>query len=880
MDLKMDVDDKFSKLPELVKPSLYTIHLKPDLTTFKCEGHETIDLEIVKETDFFKFHSSNIDVKSATLKLNDGTELKELPIELDKKWMTVTLRLPHRVAPQQAKLSIDFEFTHDDKMHGFYRSSYKTANNETKHLLSTQFESTYARMSFPCWDEPIYKARFDISMEIDRSLTALSNMNVIGEEVIGEKKLVKFATTPKMSTYLVAFAVGEFDYLEDKTKSGCTVRVYTVPGKANQAQFALEVATKCIDWYNEWFDFPSPLSKCDLIAIPDFSMGAMENWGLVTFREVALLSDPAKTSTIQKMYIAMVIAHELAHFWFGDLVTMKWWTDLWLKEGFASFMEYVFIGYNYPEFKIWNHFVRYEIASGFSLDSLRSSHPIEVEINNPNELDEIYDSITYAKSNSVNRMLCNFLGEPTFQKALRNYLKKYQYSNAETKDLWDALSAVSDHDINEMMSSWTKQMGFPLVSVSQQVDGENRILRLRQHRFIADGGEDPANQIWQIPINICTASSPSEPKFKVLFTGREKEITISGIKSDEWVKLNAGTSGFYRVQYSDDMFNALLPAIESKTMPVLDRFGIADELFALVESGKVPASNFLSLYAAAGASEDNFIVWAALDDGISNISNVITRYDDGTLKKRFNAFICKLLAPAGQRLGWVPAANEDNQVSLLRALILSRLAKAGHQPTIDAALAKFNDHFENNVDLHPDLRGMIYGVVARNTGKDGIEKLRKIFETCGFSEVERNCIVALGQASEENLLEDVFKYGVTEGKIRSQDYMSLFVGTCAQKVGQEFAWNYFKSNLKEFLKIFGTVNNTIFQRCLKIALSSHCTENVAEEAETFFKSNLTEDELTVLDRPIRQSVESIRLNSQLLKRNGAKIDSWLTEHGF
>ncbi|KAH7668119.1 CRE-PAM-1 protein, partial [Aphelenchoides avenae] len=304
--------------------------------------------------------------------------------------------------------------------------------------------STYARQSFPCWDEPIYKAKFDITLEVPERLTALSNMNIVSETPTGKgTKVVKYATTPLMSTYLVAYAVGELDYIETKTKDGVLVRVYTVPGKKESGEFGLDAAKKALEYHADWFGIPYPLPKCDLIAIPDFAMGAMENWGLVTYREITLLVDPKQSSTLAKTHVALVVGHELAHFWFGNLTTMKWWQDLWLKEGFASYFEYMFVAATYPEFKIWQHFVQDEVGRGFDLDSLRSSHPIEVEINDPNELEEIYDSITYSKSNSIIRMLCNYLGEATFQKGMRTYLDRFQYNNAVTKDLWQAFSEAS-----------------------------------------------------------------------------------------------------------------------------------------------------------------------------------------------------------------------------------------------------------------------------------------------------------------------------------------------------------------------------------------------------------------------------------------------------
>jgi puromycin-sensitive aminopeptidase len=873
-------DDKFRRLPEIAKPISYDIYLKPDLNTFKCNGNETIVVDVTTSTDFLKLHSSEIDINSVHLKLADGNELKGVTFEVDRKWMVLTIKLSQKIEPQKVSLSIDFEATLNDKMRGFYRSVYKGSDGSEKHLVSTQFESTYARLCFPCWDEPIYKSTFDITLEVAEKFTALSNMNVVSEKSTGNgtTKIVKYGKTPLMSSYLVAFAVGEFEYIEAKTKSGCPCRVYTVEGKKHLGDYALDLAVKAIDYYNEWFNIDYPLPKCDLIAIPDFSMGAMENWGLVTYREVALLVDPAKTSSRQRMYVALVVAHELAHFWFGDLATMKWWDNLWLKEGFASFMEYLFTSKHCPEFEIWVHFVNDEWASGMGLDCLRSSHPIEVPIDNPNELDEIYDSITYAKSNSVIRMLYHYLTEPVFQDGLRRYLKKFQYSNAETQDLWNCFSEASGQNIGKIMSTWTKQMGFPIVKVDQKTDGEKRILKLSQSRFLADGGKDEANPVWLVPITVSTQSSPEEPIFRTILNSPEQEFAIDYVKPGDWIKVNSGTAGFYRVQYSDEMLKSLLPAVESKALPVLDRFGIANDLFSLVESGKATADQFLSLVGAS-QQEDQYIVWGALDRGVGALLNVLSRHEDPNIKKKLEEFVVKVYEPVLKNVGWEPTANEPMKKSMLRALIISRLSRVGHQATIETARQKFNEHVDKKADIHPDLRSVVYGTVTRNDGNEGIEKICKIFETVGFSEVERNCIAALGQASDEVMLKHVYDYGVKQGKIRSQDLVTLFAGSRFHRQSQDYSWQFFKQNVPVLIEKFGSVNSSLFQHCFSCAVDSQCSLEFADEVEKFCKEQFDADALKVLDRPIRQSVESVRLNTQLLKNNAQAVQDYLSKAG-
>ncbi|KAF1757511.1 hypothetical protein GCK72_013967 [Caenorhabditis remanei] len=606
-----------------------------------------------------------------------------------------------------------------------------------------------------------------------------------------------------MSSYLVAFAVGELEYISTKTNSGVEMRVYTVPGKKEQGQYSLDLSAKCIDWYNEWFDIPYPLPKCDLIAIPDFSMGAMENWGLVTYREIALLVDPGVTSTRQKSRVALVVAHELAHLWFGNLVTMKWWTDLWLKEGFASFMEYMFVGANCSEFKIWLHFLNDELASGMGLDGLRNSHPIEVEIDNPNELDEIYDSITYAKSNSVNRMLCYYLSEPVFQKGLRIYLKKFQYSNAVTQDLWSALSEASGQNVNELMSGWTQQMGFPVLNVTQRQDGNNRVLTVEQRRFISDGGEDPKNSLWQVPITVSVGSAPSDVKARFLLKEKQQEFVVEGVAPGEWVKLNSGTTGFYRVEYSDEMLTSMLPDIASRKMPVLDRFGLINDLSALLNTGRVSIAQFVQV-AASSANEDEYVVWGAIDEGMSKLLACSREMSEETLK-RAKQLIVKMFEKTGADLGFAEQSGEDTQKMMLRALVQARLARAGHQPTIDKFNQMFTDFLEKGTPIHPDIRLATFGVVARSTGKEGFDKLMNLRETTTFQEIERQAMIAMSQTPEQPLLAQLFEYGFEKNKVRPQDQLYLFLGTGSTHMGQQYAWQYFCEHIKEFLEKKSTI---------------------------------------------------------------------------
>ncbi|KAL3079369.1 hypothetical protein niasHT_037699 [Heterodera trifolii] len=876
--------DKFSKLPELAKPSLYQIFVSLNLNTFKFKGKQTIHLEITKPTNYLKLHSNALDVEKASLKLEDGTVFPDLKREIDAKWTLLTVQLPQEIKPQKAELEFVYNGELTTNMKGFYKSTYKDSEGNEMAVASTQFESTYARNAFPCWDEPTYKAQFDIKLEVDKDLTALSNMNITEEKhTEAGTKMVTFARTPLMSTYLVAFAVGNFEYVEGKSKTGANVRIYSVPGKKEQGNYALELVTKSIDFYSEWFDFKMPLPKCDVLAMPDFAMGAMENWGLITARENCSLYDPTKSPSTHKQLLTLLLSHEVSHFWFGNLVTMKWWSDLWLKEGFASFTEYLFTDKNYPEFKIWSDFVDAEVVRAMALDSLRSTHPIEVPIDNPNELEEIYDSITYAKSNSIIRMLFNHLGEATFQKAIRDYLKKHQYANAETNDLWKSLSDASRIDVKALMSSWTQQMGFPLVTVEEKIlDGDRIELHLKQSRFLADGGQDEANPVWQVPFGVTTAADPTHPKAKFLLMKAEDKFIVDGVKSNEWVKINSNFSSFFRVQYSPNMLQSLLDGVKNRELGVLDRYQLASDLYALVKSSRISVSHFLALLTVCQEEEDYF-VWSAIDSGIGSIAHSLKHLDDERkLLDRFERFVCKMIEPVAAKLGWEPKEGETIHVGRLRALLLSRLSHFRHQPTIQMALSKFNALIEKGVDVVPDLRKLIFRAVGSTNDEKIIAALKNLMETSGYAQVELSCVLGLGQCSDLKMLEDIFNYGVIQGKIRDQDLYLLFAATEMAPMAccGHFAWDFFKNNFALLIEKYGSVNSNVFLHCFECVTSGFCSNAMAEDIMEFFKKELDEHSLKTLERPLRQAVESIKVKESLLKNNVPDLDKYLQNVGY
>ncbi|XP_050419244.2 puromycin-sensitive aminopeptidase [Patella vulgata] len=466
-----DERPEFERLSTNVVPVNYNITLTPDLTNFVFDGEEKISVQITKTTSTITCHALDIKVKTVYFTPKGSSDKFEGSIKYGSAIEeTVTFTFTTPLQAGEGDLCLTYSGELNNKMKGFYRSQYTTQDGQTAFNAVTHFEATDARRAFPCWDEPAVKAMFDITLVVPKDKVALSNMPEKSNTPHSSDKNVKivsFETTPIMSTYLIAFTVGDYDYVEGFDKDQIRVRIYTPAGKKEQGRFALDVAVKTLPFYKDYFGIKYMLPKIDLLSVADFAIGAMENWGLLTFKEALILVDPKNTSAVSRQHVALVVGHELAHQWFGNLVTMDWWTDLWLKEGFATWIEYLCVDYCFPQWDIWTSFVNDNLIRALQLDSLHNSHPIEVKVGHPSEIDEIFDGISYSKGASIIRMLSDYLGAEDFRKGLNIYLSRHAYKNAETEDLWKALAESSGKPVKNVMDTWTKQMGYPVLEVAK-----------------------------------------------------------------------------------------------------------------------------------------------------------------------------------------------------------------------------------------------------------------------------------------------------------------------------------------------------------------------------------------------------------------------------
>ncbi|KAM3257109.1 hypothetical protein ACQJBY_049440 [Aegilops geniculata] len=563
-----------ARLPSFAAPRRYELFLRPDLVACTFSGSVAISVAVSAPTRFLVLNALDLSVNRTSIRFQ---ALAPTEVVFFKDDGVLVLGFAKQLPLGEGLLKMDFTGILNDQMRGFYRSKYQYKGKE-RNMAVTQFESVYARRCFPCWDEPAFKAKFKLTLEVPSELVALSNMPVANATFAGPTKTVRYQESPPMSTYLVAIVVGLFEYVEGMTTKGTRVRVYTQIGKSNQGKFALDVGVKSLNLYKDYFDTPYPLPKLDMVAIPDFAAGAMENYGLITYREVALLFDDKSSSASSKQNVAVTVAHELAHQWFGNLVTMEWWTHLWLNEGFATGMSHLAVDSFFPEWKIWTQFLD-RTTTALRLDSLEASHPIEVEIHHASEVDQIFDAISYDKGTSVIRMLQSYLGAERFQKAMASYMKKYAYSNAKTEDLWAVLEKETGEPVKDLMTTWMKQKGYPVINA--KIKGND--IEIEQAQFLLDGSS--GSGMWIVPIT--SGCGAYDTQKKLLLKLKRDKLVIGSQCGDRkkggnfFTKLNVNGTGFYRVKYDDELAAALQNALETKKLSLMDKIGIVEDLYAL-----------------------------------------------------------------------------------------------------------------------------------------------------------------------------------------------------------------------------------------------------------------------------------------------------------
>jgi len=823
-----------------VIPVDYELVFEPDLKQFTFHGTETISIDCKKSTNSIVMHCAEI--KIITCHVKSTEKIISSISRTDAKKEELQIRLREKIKGK-ATIYLEFQGILNDRLLGFYRSQYKQGNT-TKYLATTQFEAADARRAFPCWDEPEAKATFQISIIADNKFTAISNMPVKSKKKLGGKTIYKFEKTPIVSTYLIYLGVGEFEYLSGKIGK-VQIRVVTTKGNKSKGRFSLELGKKLLVSYEKYFGIKYPLPKLDLIAVPDFAAGAMENWGAITFRETILLYDPKTSSTRTKQFIAEVISHEIAHQWFGNLVTMKWWNDLWLNESFATFMATKFVDKFYPEWDLWNQFVEDAMNVAMGLDSLKTTHPIDVNVNSPAEIREIFDAISYDKGGCVLRMLEHYVGEPNFQKGLRKYLVDFKYKNAKGQDLWNAIGKASNMPVTSMVNTWLRQSGFPLVEINQ----DDNILKLKQKKYLLESDKKFSNGLWSIPVSIGLNKEIS----RMLFS--RKSTTIKLPKNTIGFVANYGRYGFYRVKYDEGILLDLKMLVDEKRIPAIDRWAIQNDLFSLCVSGNEQVRNYLD-FSDAYFDEDSYL---ASVNVAHNLASLYFRAFGEKFSEEIRDYAVNYFKKILFTLGWEPKKSDKHTDALLRAFVISALGKMNDDEVTEEALKKYSKFLKSPNSLSPDLIEPICFIAAWNGNIKTHAELTKLYKNAKTMEEKLRFLGAMCGFKDKKLLLKSLDFSQNP-EVRSQNMQLPIMKVAANPYGDKVLWLWLKKNWKKINKKVGH-GNPLFNRIVA-SISSVADDSMEKEIKQFFKKNPTPG----TERTQAQTLERIRINSKFLRR--------------
>jgi puromycin-sensitive aminopeptidase len=763
------------RLPRNVLPRRYALTLTPDLADATFSGHVDVDIEVAEPTTQVVLNAIELEIDEAWI--TAGTTRYEATVTLDEGTERATLHLSEPLASAEAVVSLRFRGLLNDKLRGFYRSTFTDDDGVERVIATTQFEATDARRAFPCWDEPDFKARFAITLCIDDDLHAVSNAAVVADEVLDGQRRVRFAETMTMSTYLVAFIVGPLEVTEPVDVAGTPLRLLCPPGKLHLTAFGLDVAEFSLRYLADYFDIPYPGDSMDLVAIPDFAFGAMENLGCVTFRETLLLADPEQATQGELQNVVDVIAHELAHMWFGDLVTMKWWNGIWLNEAFATFMELKVTDAFRPE---WERWVSFGLArsTAFDTDALQTTRPIEYPVVSPADAEGMFDVLTYEKGAAVVRMLEQYLGEAEFRAGIRKYMANHQYGNTETTDLWDAIEEASGEPVRRIMDSWIFQGGFPIVSVEAREGGT--VLHLAQERFQYLRDDEDATR-WAIPLQLRYALESGEVVTTTALLDHD-DLDLPLPEPVAWVVANADGHGFYRVRTSAPLRSALVARAQDVLSDV-ERYGLVDDTWASVLAGTTSTDDFLTL-ADGFSGETDVSVWRRLLGGLDQIDRLV----DGDDRAALQARVRTLVGPALERLGWEDRAEDGDRDRELRGALIGALANLGADPGARERVGELFDRYcADSTSVEANVAAAVVRATAATAEAEQLDTIIAKFQDGATPQEELRFLYALAEVRDPSQMARVLDLAMTPA-VRTQNAPFL-IGSCiANRDNGPLAW--------------------------------------------------------------------------------------------
>jgi tricorn protease interacting factor F2/3 len=825
-------------------PAHYHISLTPDLSRFRFLGRVDISGKLTQPADEIVLHSLELEIASSRALIKDHWESCTATLEPDRE--QVRIRLPETTSGD-IRVRIEYSGSINDRMAGFYRSRYQVSGQD-RYIAVTQFQESDARRAFPCQDHPQRKATFEVEMTVDRDLVAISNGNVIEEvRLEDEKKRIRFAQTPRMSTYLLFFGIGAFDVVQDPTDE--RVRAVTTPGMSPYVGFGLEFGRKALQFCEQYYRIPYPLPKMDLLAIPDFAFGAMENWGAITFRENLLLHYPDITSRAGEERICEVIAHEIAHQWFGNLVTPSDWKYLWLNESFATFFGYGVVDYHYPGWEIWQQFLGGQTESALTRDGMHETFAIEIPGGDHVIINSSTAPIIYSKGGSILRQVKGHIGDENFRNGLSRYLETHAYGNAASHHLWEALEAASEQPITKMMQSWIEQPGYPLVTVRRE--GGNLILNQRRFTYLPNSFD----QQWDIPINIALFRTGGEMQVvQTLLTDKEQSVQLD--QEPVAYKINAGQGGFYRTQYDDvDALASLSHYVENRKLPPEDRWGLQNDLYASVRGGHAGFDDYLELLASYRQEEAYLPI-------VSIARNLYQAYllldEDG--RQKVSAAGKAILENALNRAGFEPQEQEPFTVSLMRDQIMLPSAVFGAERIATFARQKYDALTAGKETVHPDLHKAVLQVGAWSGASKELDWLLSRFRQSDSEHERLNILAAVGCFKGRAQTEDVLQFALEEVPDRNKFIPIVATAGNAHAVG--FLWDWYQTHRKQL----ETFHPLLYERVIAAIFPMVAMEQ-AEEVRQFCDSYLQE-------RPqvrdvLKLSLEKLEINLRFRKKHRA-----------
>jgi aminopeptidase N len=848
------------KLPKEVAPTECSIRVAPDINNFTFAGSETVKLNVRSPVRQLVLNALELKIQAASL---DGEELPTSAIRIDKETELLTLTLPQELTTGDHSLALRFTGKINQQGQGlFYMRYQEMGSGARKVMLGTQFEATDARRFFPCWDEPAFRARFQLTVVVPENWLAVSNMPVESEEKIAGGKQVRFAPTPPMSSYLNVLVAGELDVIESQV-GPTQIRVIATKGKAELGRYALDASAQILKYYNDYFGVPYPLPKLDQIAIPGGFGGAMENWGGITYFESSLLFDPKNSSADTKQSIYEVLAHEMAHMWFGDLVTMAWWDNLWLNEGFASWMGSKCTAHFNPHWEVWlarelprDPTRRTGIAKEAAMegDARSTTHPIQQPVATEAEANSAFDDITYKKGQSFLRMLESFLGEDVFRNGMRSYVAAHKYSNTTTADLWNALSKASDKPVSEIAAWWTEQPGFPVVSLKRAADGN---VQLTQERFTVNF-EKASPLLWKIPL---TYSVVGEPAATLLLTG--KSAVLKDIPADRALKLNVNGAGNYRVEYDARSWKLLLEALPK--LGSEDRVNLLSDSWALVQAGRAPVALYFGLAEKLPPSTD-----LAEREQIIEVLEFMSRLLMGSSQyNEFQQYARSFLRPTFTKLGWEPKAGEPPTAATLRASLIKTLGDLDDPEIIAGCRQRFEDYLANPTSLAPDLRPAVLSAVGRHADEKTWNKLHELgLKTTSIAD-KQNYYNALAQVTDPKLIKKTLAIALTDELPTSRAV--FLVARVARDSGRpDIAWEFAAANMKMLLAKTDAAGVNRYAPSLFTFFSDQTRAN---ELKAFAEARLSS--ASAVD--VAKAVDEIQFRAEFKKRLTDQLDAWLEQ---